>query len=220
MEKTNPYYEKEMSINSPNFRYAMAFVAFSCTVGNVWGNPYISRMTRYTIGWDSVGNKHPYYGKSISINFTHLPHTMRFVAFSCTVGNVWGHPCISHMMKYTIGWGSNGKNEPILWEKYEYQFPKLSPYHGLCCISPYYGNVRGTPCISHIMKYTMEWESNGEIESILGKHYEYQFARFSPYHWFFIAFSRTVEMYGETHAFPIWWHWLTFSCVYPTSWNV
>ena len=53
------------------------------------------------------------------------------------------------------------------------------------------------------MKYTMEWESNGEIESILGKHYEYQFARFSPYHRFFIAFSRTVEMYGETHAFPI-----------------
>ena len=67
-----------------------------------------------------VANKHPYFGKSISINFPGLPHTMDFVAFSCTVGNVWENPCISHMTKYIIGWGSNEKNEPILWEKYEY----------------------------------------------------------------------------------------------------
>ena len=30
----------------------------------------------------------------------------------------------------------------------------------------------------------------------------------------FVAFSRAVGIYGETHAFPIWWHWLIFSWFY------
>ena len=42
---------------------------------------------KYTIGWESNGKKHPYYGKSMSINFPINPHTMVFVAFSCNVGN-------------------------------------------------------------------------------------------------------------------------------------
>ena len=74
-----------------------------------------------------MGKKHPYYGKSMSINFPDFSHTMGFVAFSHTVGNLWENPCISRMMKYTIGWESDGKKAPILWEKYEYQFPRLSP---------------------------------------------------------------------------------------------
>ena len=45
-----------------------------------------------------MGKKHPYYGKSMSISFPDFPHTMGFVAFSRTVGNLWGNPCISHMM--------------------------------------------------------------------------------------------------------------------------
>ena len=45
-----------------------------------------------------MGKKHPYYGKSMSISFSDFPHTMCFVAFSYTVGNLWGNPCISHMM--------------------------------------------------------------------------------------------------------------------------
>ena len=74
-----------------------------------------------------MGKKHPYYGKSMRINFPDFSHTMGFVAFSHTVGNLWENPCISRMMKYTIGWESDGKKAPILWEKYEYQFPRLSP---------------------------------------------------------------------------------------------
>ena len=46
---------------------------------------------------------------------------------------------------------SNGKKAPILWEKYEYQFPRLSPYHWFCCIFPCCGNLWGNPCISHMM---------------------------------------------------------------------
>ena len=45
-----------------------------------------------------MGKNHPYFGKSMSINFPDFPHTMRFIAFFRTVGNLWGNPCISHMM--------------------------------------------------------------------------------------------------------------------------
>ena len=46
---------------------------------------------------------------------------------------------------YTIGWESNGKKASILWEKYEYQFPRLSPYQGFYCIFPYCGKFMGKP---------------------------------------------------------------------------
>ena len=39
----------------------------------------------------------------MSANFPGSPHTMGFVHMR----NTWGNPCISHMMKYTIGWKSN-----------------------------------------------------------------------------------------------------------------
>ena len=92
-----------------------------------------------------MGAKHPYYGKSMSINFPDFPHTMDFVAFPRTVGNLWGKPCISHMLRHTRGWESDGKKQPILWEKYERQFPRLSPCLGFCCIFPYCGKFMGKP---------------------------------------------------------------------------
>ena len=42
-------------------------------------------------------------------------------------------------------WKSNGKSAPILWVKYEHQFPRLSPYNGFCCIFPYRGKFMGKP---------------------------------------------------------------------------
>ena len=98
-----------------------------------------------------MGKKHPYYGKSMSISFSDFPHTMGFVAFSRAVGNLWGNPCIPHMLKYTIRWESNGKKAPVLWERYGYRFPRLPPYHGFCCIFPYCGKFMRNPCISHMM---------------------------------------------------------------------
>ena len=89
--------------------------------------------------------KYPYYVKSIITNFPGFPHTMGFVAFSRTMENWWENPCISHMMKYTIGWESDGKKVPILWEKSDYQFPRFSPYDGFCCIFPYYGKLMEKP---------------------------------------------------------------------------
>ena len=49
------------------------------------------------------------------------------------------------MMKYTIGWESDGKKVPILWEKYDYQFHRFLPYDGFCCIFLYYGKLMGKP---------------------------------------------------------------------------
>ena len=151
MGKKHPYYGKSMSINFPDFSYTMGFVAFSRTVGNLWGNPCIFHMLKYTIGWELDGKKAPTpwekYGYRMVIDFSDFPHTMGFVEFSRTVGNLQGNPCISHMLfpKYTIRWESNGKKAPMLWEKYEYQFPRLFPYHGFCCIFPYCGKFTGKP---------------------------------------------------------------------------
>ena len=55
------------------------------------------------------------------------------------------NPYISHIIKYTIGCESTGKKAPILWEKYEYQFPGFSPYDGFCWIFLYYGRLMGKP---------------------------------------------------------------------------
>ena len=52
----------------------------------------------WEIDGETLGKVHPYYGKSMSINFPDFLHTMDFVAFSHIVGNLWGNPCISHMM--------------------------------------------------------------------------------------------------------------------------
>ena len=86
---------------------------------------------------DRMGKNHLCYGKGMSTNFPGSPHWKGFVTFSHTMRNLWGNPCISHMLKYTIGWESDVKKPPILWEKYEYQFPRLSPYHGFCCNVPW-----------------------------------------------------------------------------------
>ena len=68
-------------------------------------SPYAEAYQRMGIVWEK---KHPYYEKSTIINFTVLPQTMGFVAFPCTVGNLWGNPYIYNMLKYTIGWESHG----------------------------------------------------------------------------------------------------------------
>ena len=123
----------------------MGLAVFSHVMGNWWQSPCIFHVMKYTIGWESNRKKHPYYGKSMSTNFPGSPYTMGFVALSCTMGYWWRNPCISHMMKYAIGWELYGEKSPILWEKYEYQFPRFNPCNGFCCIFPYYGKLMGKP---------------------------------------------------------------------------
>ena len=152
------------------------------------------------------------YGKSMSTSFPCSPHTMGFVAFSRTMRNWWGNPCISHIMKYIIGWESNGKKAPILWEKYEYQFPRLFPYHGFCCIFPYCGKFMGKPMhFSYAVVYHrlgIRWEKSTHT---MGK-VRVPISQTLPILWILLHFPIPREIYGETHAFPIWWHWLIFCC--------
>ena len=53
--------------------------------------------------------------------------------FSCYIKLMWKHMHF-YVMKYTMKWEANGKAVCILWKKYQYQFPRLFPYNGICCI--------------------------------------------------------------------------------------
>ena len=101
--------------------YDEFYVAFSCTMGNSIGNPW-------SLQYDGkcMERNHPYYGKSVNTNFSGSPHSKGFVAFSHTMRNWRGDPCISYMIKYTVGWKLYGEKSPILWEKCEYQFSSSS----------------------------------------------------------------------------------------------
>ena len=74
---------------------------------------------------------------------------MSFVAFCCTMGNWCGNPCIFYVMNYTVGWESDGKKALVLWDKYEYQFPKFFP--GFVAFFRAMGNRSENTCISRIM---------------------------------------------------------------------
>ena len=82
-----------------------------------------------------------YFGQKMGKNFPGSPNAMDFTVFSHAMGDWCGSPCISHILKYSIGCESNGEKAPILWEKY--QFPWLSPYHAICIVFPYCGKLMG-----------------------------------------------------------------------------
>ena len=128
----------------------------------------------------------------MSTNFPGPPHTMGFVAFSCAMGNWWDNPCISHMMKYIIGLESDGKKVPILWEKYDYQFPRFSLYNGFCCIFPYYGKSMGKS-----MHFPYD-----EVYHRMGKNYPYYGKSMITN---FLGFPHTMGFVAFSHAVGNWW---------------
>ena len=125
--------------------------------------------------------------KKMDINFPGSPSLMDFAAFSHVMGNWRGNPCISHIIKYTMGCESNGKKAPMLWEKYEYKFlssphtmdfvrfspnpnsqafpgNKFQGFSNSMDFSTFFhamGNLWENLCISHMMRYTTVWESRG-----------------------------------------------------------
>ena len=102
-----------------------------------------SQKSLKTHEWERCGYLHLFsmnWGKKI---FPYIGNLWKLVFYTWELRDPWGTPCISHMMKYALGWELNGKKTPILWEKYDYQFPRLSPYHGLCCIFLYYDKFMG-----------------------------------------------------------------------------
>ena len=137
---------------------------------------------------------------------------MGFVAFSCTVGNSWGNPYISHMLKYTIGWELDRKKAPMLWEQYGYRFLNFSPYHGFCCIFLYCGKFMGKPIhfsyaeVYHRMGIGSE-KSTHSMEKVW-----LSISQTFPMPWVLLHFPVLWGIYRETRAFPIWWHRFIFSC--------
>ena len=115
------------------------------------------------------------------------PNSMDFAVFSHAMGQWWENPCISHIIKYTKGYESIGKKAPMLWEKYEYQFPMFSTYDRFCRIFPgtNFPSVSHSmdfpafshamrnwweyPCLSRMMTCTTGWESNGKKHPFYGK---------------------------------------------------
>ena len=138
---------------------SMVFADFSKIMRNWWEKQSISHVIKYTIGWESNGKDHPYYGKSMSTNSPGSPHTMGIVGYSLepisqTFSIRWDwlffpmlsvNTCITHVMKCTRECESNWKKAPILWQNYEYQFPRFSPYDGFCCLFLYYGKLMWKP---------------------------------------------------------------------------
>ena len=113
---------------------------------------------------------------------------------------------------------SNGKKAPIVWETYEHQFRRFSPYDEFCCIFLYYGKLMGKPmyfpCDEVYYRMGIRWEKNTHTMVKVWVSVSQTFT--IP--WVLLHFPVLREIYGETHAFPIWWHRLIFSCA-KESWT-
>ena len=144
----------------------MGFPAISYALGNWQENPCISHMMKYTTEWQSNGENHPFYGKSMGTNFPSIPHLM---GFTMLWEIWWENPCIFHAMKYTIGWESNGKKHPYCGKSMSTNFPGFS----------------------HRMGF-------------LGFYWERIFQTF-PIRWVWLSFPMLWEINEKTHAFPMWW---------------
>ena len=138
-------------------------------------------------------------------NFPNFPHSMVLAVFSQVMGNYWENTCISHVMKYTIKWESNGKKAPIIWEKYEHQFPRFSPYDEFCCIFLYYGKLIRKPM--HFpydevyRRMEIVWE---KFTHTMGKVWV-PISQVHPIRRVLLDFPVLWEIDGEIHAFLIWW---------------
>ena len=58
----------------------------------------------------------------MNIYISGLHHGVGFPTLSHAMGNLLGKPCVSHVMKYTIGWESDGRKVPIIRGKYGTNF--------------------------------------------------------------------------------------------------
>ena len=108
-------------------------------------------------------------------------------------------------MKYTTKWESNGKKAPIIWEKYEHQFPRFSPYDEFCCIFLYYWKLMGKPMY---FAYDEVYRRIGivwaKITHTMGKVWV-PISQVHPMQRVLLHFPVIWEIDGETRAFPIWW---------------
>ena len=158
----------------------LAFSSSVCEIdamGNWWEKPYIfhglnGKATHFPWG-KGYHRTRIWWKKVLSEEYGyHFPRLSQFDGLCCIFqcyGKLMGNLSISHVMKYIRGWESDWRNASILWEKYEYQFPRLSPYDGFVTFSRAMGNWWENPHISHMISYARGWESNGKKRPYCGK---------------------------------------------------
>ena len=96
----------------------------------------------------------------------------------------------------------------ILWGKsthtmgkYEYQFPRFTPYNRFCCTFPYYGKFMEKPTHFSYDDVYHRIGSNGKIAPILWEKYEYQFLRLSSYNGFCCILPHSGKLMGKSMHF-------------------
>ena len=134
------------------------------TMGNWWETPCVFHEIGDNIGWESDGKKYPYFGESMVTNFPGSLNPMDFAAFSNAMGNWWGNPCISHMMRYTTGWESNGKKHPYYGKSMGTNFPGFAHLMVFAefshTIENWLENPYISPCNEEYHKMGFGWEKS------------------------------------------------------------
>ena len=195
-----------METNFPGLAHSMVFVEFPHTIGNWLENPYISHVMQSTIGWEYNGEKSTHTMGKVWVPISQvLP--IRWVLLDFFVqwkidGKTMHFPCNKRYHRMGIKWE---KSTHTLWEKYEYQFPRSSPYDGFCCTFQYYGKLIIKPMyfpyneVYH--RIGIRWRKSTHA---IGKVSLLIFQVF-PIQWVLSHFPALWEIDGKTHVFPIRW---------------
>ena len=141
-----------------------------------------------------MGEKHPYYGKSMSTNFPGSAHAMGFVILSRAMGYLWENSNISRMIKYITGWESNGKKDLYYGKTMGTNFPDSPRTVDFVAFSHAMENLWKNPSTSHVMKYTKRWKSNGKKHPYYGKSMTTNFHCLTHLTGF-VAFSRAMARF-------------------------
>ena len=201
-----------MSTNFPGPPHTDGFCWIFCVMGNWWENPCISHVRKCTAEWESNGKKAPKLWENYEYQ---LPRSSSYNGFCCIFpyyGKLMGKPMhfpydeVYHRMG--IGW----KRSTHTITKYDYQFPRFSPYNGFCCIFPYYGKLMGKrmhfPYDEVYHRMRIRWEKSSYT---MGKVW-LPISQLLSIQWVLLHFPMLWEIDGKSHVFPIWWDSLFFSC--------
>ena len=112
------------------------FAEFSRTIRNWWGKLCVSHVVKYIIRQESDERKVPIFWGQNGYEFPSLSLFNGFHSIFPSYRTLMAKPMHFTIMKYTIGFESNGKKAPMLWEKYEYQFPRFSTHDGFWRVFP------------------------------------------------------------------------------------
>ena len=66
-------------------------------------------------------------------------------AIAHTIKNWWGNPCISHVMKYTVGWESHGRKSTHIMGNLWVPISQVLPIRWVLLHLPYHGKLMWKP---------------------------------------------------------------------------